>query len=377
VLYYLYSFFADPAGPLSGVDELSFLRLFRFVTFRAAGAAAMAFAIMMVCSPWFVRFLKMLNATGRGRDPGRENLDEGVPTMGGLLIIMAVVNSIFLWARWDNGLVSVFAVLLISLGVVGFVDDFLKVHKADISGLAGRWKLVAQVVIGCLAVYALDRLPEAGAHVQQLYMPFFKQPIWSMPLWVAVIFGAIVVTGSSNAVNLTDGKDGLAIGCTVICTAAYGVFAYVCGHRLFAEHLLVPHVAGASEVVVIVGAIMGAGLGFLWFNCFPASMYMGDTGSLALGGAVGLIAVLVKQELLLVVVGGVFVIEAMSVILQVICSQLSRRILKVDYRPFRCTPYHHHLDRGDHKWADTQIVIRFWIVALLCAAIGIATLKLR
>lgn len=376
LFYFLYDFLLDPQGGLP--EELGFLRLFRFVTFRAAGAAATAFLVMMVFSPIFIHFLRKLNAMGRGRDPGNENKDEGVPTMGGLLIIVAVINSIFIWARWDNGLVFVFGMLLIALGAVGFVDDFLKVAKANISGLAGKWKLVAQVLIGALAVYALHRLPEAGEHVQTLYLPFFKQPvIEDLALWLAILFGAAVVTASSNAVNLTDGKDGLAIGCTVICTAAYGVFAYICGHRLFADHLLVPHVAGAGEVVVIVGAICGAGLGFLWYNCFPASMYMGDTGSLALGGAVGLIAVLVKQELLLLVIGGVFVLEAASVILQVGCSQLSRRLFKVDYRPFRCTPYHHHLDRGDNRWADTQIVIRFWIVALLFAAIGVATLKLR
>ena len=361
-------------------DSLSFLRLFRYVTFRAAGAGAFAFLLVLFFGPFTVRRLRSLKALGLSRVPGAEvNEDKiGVPTMGGLLILIGIVVAIVLWAI-PNPLVLIFLALLVGMGLVGFLDDYKKLLKQNTDGLSEKGKLFFQALIGLCAVFALHAIPmETGNNVQMLYFPFLKSPvIENMALWMAIPFGGLVVVATSNAVNLSDGMDGLAIGLTIICATTYAIFAYICGHAIFADYLQVPFVPGCSEVVVIAGAMVGAGLGFLWHNCYPAAMYMGDTGSLSIGGAIGLIAVLVKQEILLVLVGGVFVAEAGSSLLQRYYYKLTRKMTGEPKRLFSCAPIHHHFEKKDKPWRETQIVIRFWIVGIILAALGLATLKIR
>ncbi len=338
--------------------------------------------VTLLLGPLVIRILERYQATAPDHLDGvlpKEVLDpkkRTIPTMGGVLILFAVILSIALWAVPHNPLVQVFACLMIALGVLGFVDDFLKVIKKNKDGLSARCKLIFQVLIAVTAVWCLSEIPETSANLRKLMVPLSKHPIINdMGLWAALAFSSLVVVGSSNAVNLSDGMDGLAIGCTVICTVTYACFAYACGHKYFALYLQIPYVPGSSEVVVIAMAIVGAGLGFLWHNCPPAAIFMGDTGSLSIGGAIGLIAVLVKQELLLIIVGGVFVVEAGSVILQVSYYKLTRRLTGTPKRLFHCAPIHHHFQKMG--WKETQIVIRFWIIAIILATVGLATLKIR
>ncbi|MFZ2656201.1 MAG: phospho-N-acetylmuramoyl-pentapeptide-transferase [Victivallales bacterium] len=365
MLYYLTNF-ADHFGPF---------RLFQYVTFRAGGAAITALLIALIFGPSTVRMLKRLNATAPSRLKGLvpdELLNpekDKVPSMGGILLIASIAISTIMWSLPLNPLVTVFLVTLLALGAVGFWDDYTKV-LGNRNGIPGRLKLLMQIVIAFAAAVYLDSLPETHNLLRQVMVPFLKAPlVENIPAYVAFGFAALVVVACSNAVNLTDGKDGLAVGCSITCILTYGIFAYFCGHKMFAGYLNVPFIPGASEVVVFAAAIMGACIGFLWYNCMPASMFMGDTGSLALGGSIGLIAVLVKQELVLVIVGGVFVVEALSVIIQVISFRLFRK------RVFLCTPIHHHFERLG--WPESQIVIRFWIISGILALVGLATLKLR
>ncbi len=377
MFYYLYELATNTDGALGP------LRLFRYVTFRAAGAAFTAFIIALVFGPFTVRLLKSFQFVAPNRLDGLVEDDEetkkkkkDVPSMGGVLIVAATITSILMWGQLTNPLVVVFMCLLVSLGTVGFIDDYLKVAKQSSDGISGKLKLGAQILIALAAVYALDQAPMTKDFMRQIYVPFRKTPILtSLPIIVVGLWGAIVVVGSSNAVNLSDGMDGLATGCTIICALAFAVFAYVSGHFNFARYLDVPFIKSSGEVAVIATAMAGACLGFLWYNCHPASMFMGDTGSLALGGAIGLIAVLVKQEILLVLVGGIFVMEAGSVILQVGFFKITRKIYGKPRRLFRCSPIHHHFKLLG--WPETQIVTRFWIIAAILAAMGVATLKLR
>ena len=375
MLYYLYSLSSD-------YEFLSFLRLFKYVTFRAGGAGLTAFLLTILLGPTTVRLLAKYQATAPGHlddvlskeehDPAKRH----VPTMGGMLIVLSIILAIVLWAIPNNSLVRVFLSLLTALGFLGFLDDYRKVVHKNTDGLSGGWKFFCQTVIALAAVWCLHLIPETGDNMQKLMVPFVKHPIIEeMWLWLALSFSCLVVVASSNAVNLSDGMDGLAIGCTIICALTYAIFAYFCGHKLHASYLQIPFVPGCSEVVVIATAIAGAGLGFLWYNCPPASVFMGDTGSLSIGGAIGLIAVLVKQEILLTIVGGIFVIEAGSVILQVTYYKMTRRLTGTPKRLFQCAPIHHHFQRSG--WKETQVVVRFWIMAFILAAIGLATLKIR
>ncbi len=368
---------------LGNYDVLPPMRLFRYVTFRAGGAAFTAFVIAVVFGPLMVSFLKNFQFVAPNRLEGLVEDDEetkkrkrNVPSMGGILIIAATICSVLIWGNLSSQLVIIFVVLIAVLGGLGFLDDYLKVVRKSRDGISSTVKLTGQILVSAGAVFWLYQVPEAREHMQSIWIPFVKYPIITgLPLAVVIIFGSVVLIGSSNAVNLSDGMDGLAIGCTVICAMAYAVFAYLCGHYHFADYLDIPFIRGSGEVAVIATAIAGAGLGFLWHNCHPASMFMGDTGSLAIGGAIGLIAVLVKQEILLVVVGGIFVIEAGSVILQVSYFKITRRLTGTPKRLFKCAPIHHHFKQSG--WTETQVVIRFWIIAAVLAALGIATLKIR
>jgi len=352
-------------------------RLFEYVTFRAGGAAFTAMLIGFFFGPYAVRKLKQFNTMAPARLEGifdEEMIDRNkdkTPSMGGILIVVSIVVSTILWGDLLNPSMWVFLLTLVAFSAVGFVDDYMKVTRPKKGGVTGRFKLMCQFTIAFLAVGALYILPGTGEYISNIMLPFYKTPLelGAAGAVVAFTLGVFVVVGSSNAVNLTDGKDGLAIGSTIFCALAYAGFAYVSGHKVFSDHLNTPLIPAASEAVVFAAAMVGAGIGFLWHNCHPASMFMGDTGSLALGGTIGLIAVLVRQELLLPIVGGVFVMEAGSVIIQVISFKTTGK------RVFRCTPIHHHFELKG--WTETQIVVRFWILSGVFALLGLATLKLR
>lgn len=363
MLYYL-SLFSGQFGPM---------RLFEYVTFRAGGALFTAFLLVVLLGAPFAAMLRKLNVRAAERLEGlvpAEFIDKqksSTPCMGGVLLIGAVTVSSLLWTALPGVIPATLIVATVGFALIGFIDDYLKVFYQRRDGLPGKLKLLGQFLVaaGALAVFSLS--PDVGPLLRQLMVPFSKDPVYT-GFWV-LPFSAVVIVGASNAVNLTDGKDGLASGCTVFCTLTYAVFAYLMGHKLFAGYLNIPYIYGAEEAVVFAGAVCGACIGFLWHNCHPAIMFMGDTGSLALGGAVGLLAVLVRQELLLVVVGGAFVMEAVSVILQVASFKLTGK------RIFLCAPIHHHFERKG--WKETQIVVRFWILSGIFALLALASLKLR
>ena len=359
---------------LSELKEFwSVLRLFEYVTFRAGAAAFTAMLLTMLLSPLTIRLLKKFNATAPCRFQGLmdekfiDRAKDKTPSMGGLLIVFAIAVSSLLWNRLDNNIPFILVISLLSFAALGFVDDFIKIAYTNRNGIPGKTKLLFQFMIAGGMILWFNHIPETKGLLEELYVPFYKGSLLHSP-WI-MLFSTVVVVGASNAVNLTDGKDGLATGCSIICAAVFAVFAYFSGHIKFAEYLNVPFMPGISEAVVFASALSGACLGFLWFNCYPASMFMGDTGSLALGGVIALIAVLVRQELLLAIVGGVFVLEAVSVIIQVASFKLTGK------RVFLCTPIHHHFEQKG--WTETQIVVRFWILAIIFAMIALGTLKLR
>ncbi len=356
------------------------MRVFQYITVRALAGAATAFCIMLFTGPRLIAFLRRI-CTGESARycadaPAIESLREKkktTPTMGGLLIIVAISISTLLWSRLDNWLVWLVLATLCFMGAVGFADDYVKVVRRKPKGLSAGRKLLLETAWVAVVAAVMWSLPDMRAGLQQLMVPFMKTPLLQdMGPALSFLVMAAVVVGASNAVNLTDGLDGLAIGCTSTVAFAYLVMAYAAGHAVFAKYLLIPLVPGAGELAVFCGCIMGAALGFLWFNCHPAEVFMGDTGSLALGGAIGMVAVLIKQEISLIFVGGVFVMEALSVILQVASFKLTGR------RIFLCSPLHHHFEiRKDRPWSETQITIRFWIMSIICALAGILLLKIR
>jgi len=359
--------FSDVFGPL---------RLFRFLTFRAVMGAGTAVLVGFVLAPWIfakLRQLKLAQSLRNKDEVGKlAELHEGkkgTPTMGGLMIFAAVTISTVLWAEPN---LYVIAVMLVYAGLtgIGFLDDYLKVSKKNSKGLSGRWKLVGQAILTFIALGLLLSNPDTHLKMSQLWTPFLKEPLMaSMPIWLAFIFFFFVMAGSSNAINLTDGVDGLAIGCTVTATLVYGLMAYAAGNVIISDYLLISYVPGAGELAVICAALVGASLVFLWFNCHPATVFMGDTGSLALGGIIGTIAFVIHQPFTLIIVGGIFVAEAVSVILQVGSYKTRGK------RVFRMAPMHHHFELLG--WHENKVVIRFWIISLMCAFAGLATLKLR
>jgi phospho-N-acetylmuramoyl-pentapeptide-transferase len=354
--------------PLS--ERLAAFNVFRYITFRAAGATVTALLLSLLLGPWFIRTLRRLSVGQNIRDVGPEShqVKAGTPTMGGVLILTAVAAPTLLWARFDNFYVWVVLGTTLAFGVVGFVDDYLKVTRHRNLGLTARTKLWLQVGIAAVAAWVLLSLPTPFTYSPDLVFPFFKRLV--IPLsYLYIPFAALVMVGSSNAVNLTDGLDGLAIGATLVASATYAIFTYVAGNRVVADYLQVVSVPGAGEVTVFCGALVGASLGFLWFNCHPAEVFMGDVGSLSLGAAIGMVAIVAKQEILLVLVGGLFVLEAVSVILQVGSFKLTGR------RVLRMAPLHHHFELAG--WAEPKIIVRFWILAVLFALLSLSTLKLR
>ena len=368
MLYFL-SDFHESFGPL---------RLFSFVTFRAAGAAFTSMMFVIIFGPLTIRLLKKFNTQSQQRYDGvldEEHIDrskENIPSMGGLLIIASITVSALLWGNLTNLLFEVFLATLLAFGGVGFIDDYDKAKRLESKGISGKFKLFCQTMIAFIAIFFIFTVPATSDYMWHFMIPFMKEPMFTGIFGGALvaIVAVIAVVGSSNAVNLTDGKDGLAVGCSIFAALAYAVFAYLCGHKIFAEYLKIPYIVGAGEIGVFAAALAGACIGFLWYNCHPASMFMGDTGSLALGGTIALIAVLVRQELTLIIIGGVFVLEALSVLIQVSYYKMTK-----GKRIFLCAPIHHHfLMKG---WTETQLVVRFWIMAGVCALAGLATLKIR
>jgi phospho-N-acetylmuramoyl-pentapeptide-transferase len=361
------------------------LRIFKYLTFRSAGAALTSMLIVILLGPWVVRALKKFAFIAPLRLQGlvaEEELDLNkakTPSMGGLLIVFAIFVSTLLWAPLDNMLVVVFLGNILAFCAIGFYDDYNKVlykNRETDGGISARMKLLLQFLVGAVAVYVITTIPGLSKYSSDIMVPFLKHPILSgVPIWLVIIFSSVVVVGASNAVNLTDGLDGLATGNMLICAGAYVVFAYLSGNVIYSAYLNIPYIDGAGEVCVFGAAIMGACLGFLWHNCYPASMFMGDTGSLALGGSIGLIAVLVKQEFTLVIVGGVFVMETLSVVIQTSYFKYTRKKYGEGKRVFLMAPIHHHFQKKG--WTETQVVIRFWILGIIFAGIGFATLKIR
>jgi phospho-N-acetylmuramoyl-pentapeptide-transferase len=352
-------------------DDTQVFNVLRYLTVRTGGAVLTALVICFILGPSIITWLRARQGKGqpiRSDGPQRHIVEkQGTPTMGGLLILVSLVVSTLLWADLSNGYVWAVITVTIGFGLLGFVDDYKKVKKQSANGIKGRSKLLVQFLIAGGAVVWLMQLqmePLTGA----LAMPFFKDILINLG-WSFVIFGAVVIVGSSNAVNLTDGLDGLAIVPVMIAAATFLLITYLVGNIVFADYLQLHYVVGTGELTVLLGALLGAGLGFLWFNAPPAMVFMGDTGSLSLGGVLGAVAVAVKHEIVLVVVGGLFVIEAISVIVQVVSFKLTGK------RVFRMAPIHHHFEQLG--WAESTIVIRFWIIAVILALIGLSTLKLR
>ncbi|HVS03616.1 MAG TPA: phospho-N-acetylmuramoyl-pentapeptide-transferase [Thermoanaerobaculia bacterium] len=351
--------------PLS--DQWPALNVFRYITSRSAGAVITALLLSLWLGPAFVATLRRLSVGQNIRELGPEShlVKAGTPTMGGLLILLAVAVPTLLWARLDNAYVWIALLVTLGFGTVGFIDDYRKVAQGRNLGLTARAKLLGQLAVAAAAAVVLLWLPEFDPI---LTFPFFKQVELHLG-WLYVPFVMLVLVGSSNAVNLTDGLDGLAIGATLVAAATYAVFTYVAGNAIAAGYLQVSFVPGAGEVTVFCAALVGASLGFLWFNSHPADMFMGDVGSLAIGGAIGTVAILCRQEILLVVVGGLFVLEALSVIVQVgFFKATGRRVLKM-------APLHHHFELVG--WAEPKVIVRFWILAILFALMSLSTLKLR
>jgi len=352
--------------------ELGALNVTRYITFRTAVASLTALFLVLVLGPWMIERLRQMQIGQHIRDEGPQahKAKAGTPTMGGLLILVGVLVPTLLWADLTKLNVWILILSTLAYGAVGFADDYIKVVKKRSLGLTARRKLLWQVLIGLaigIAVYELAQL-EPKAYSTRVQFPFVKQLVPDLGL-LYVLFAVWLLTLSSNAVNLTDGLDGLAIGTTLIAAAAFTGLAYVTSHFRFSEYLDLLHRPGAGEVAVFCGALVGAAMGFLWWNCYPAQVFMGDVGSLALGGALGTVAILIKQELLLFLVGGLFMIEAFSVMLQVASFRLTGK------RVFRMSPLHHHFELVG--WKEPQIIIRFWIVAFIFATFTLMTLKLR
>jgi len=343
--------------------------VFRYITLRGIMGVLTALAIALLMGPYLIRTLqvKQIGQSVRHDGPESHLSKAGTPTMGGALIILAIIISTLLWSDLSNPYVWVVLFVLVVFGAVGWVDDWRKVIEKDSRGLPARWKYFWQSVGGLVAAFALYSLAQSPAETD-LLIPFFKDTALSLGL-LFIPFTYFVIVGSSNAVNLTDGLDGLAILPTVMVAGALAVFAYLTGHIRFAEYLNIPYIAGSGELIIFLGAIIGAGLGFLWFNTYPAMVFMGDVGALALGAALGVVAVIVRQELILFIMGGIFVLETVSVILQVASFKLTGR------RIFRMAPIHHHFELKG--WPEPRVIVRFWIISFVLVLIGLASLKIR
>lgn len=360
MLVWLAAYFESFFSPFSVVQ---------YLTLRGILGVMTALAISLLLGPWFIRKLnqKQIGQSVRNDGPQSHLSKSGTPTMGGALILFAIVFSVLLWADLSNRFVWAVLFITIIYGLIGWVDDYRKVIAKNSRGLPAKWKYLWQSLAGFAVAVFLYVYAESPVETQ-LYVPFFKNIVIDLD-WFYLIVVYLVVVGSSNAVNLTDGLDGLAIMPTVMIGAALGIIAYLVGHANFAGYLHIPYVAGTGELVVFCGALAGAGLGFLWFNTYPAQVFMGDVGALALGGALGVIAVVVRHEIVFFIMSGIFVMETVSVILQVASFKLTGR------RIFRMAPLHHHFELKG--WPEPRVIVRFWIITVMLVLLGLATLKLR
>ncbi|WP_395822748.1 phospho-N-acetylmuramoyl-pentapeptide-transferase [Collimonas sp.] len=379
-------------------QDFSFLRVFNFITFRAVFATLTALMIGLIAGPGVIRMLARLKVGQAVRTDGPQThlIKSGTPTMGGVLILIAIGISTLLWSDLSNRFVWIVLIVTLGFGAIGWVDDYRKVAYKDPSGMRSREKYFWQSVIGVVAAiylafsvsapnntqvwdlflawvesgFSLDLPPEAD-----LIVPFFKTVSYPLGVWGFMALTYFVIVGTSNAVNLTDGLDGLAIMPTVMVGAALGLFAYLTGNVTFAKYLLIPHIPGSGELLIFCGAMAGAGLAFLWYNAYPAQVFMGDVGALALGGALGTVAVIVRQEIVLFIMGGIFVVETLSVMLQVMYFKYTKKRFGVGRRVLLMAPLHHHYEQKG--WKETQVVVRFWIISMMLVLFGLSTLKLR
>ncbi len=350
--------------------QFSALNVFRYLTFRTGGALITSALIVFLFGPAIIRGLRLRQGKGqpiRSDGPQTHFKKAGTPTMGGLMILVGSVSATLLWANLTNIYVWVVLAVTISFGAIGFYDDYLKVSSQSDKGFSGKARLGLEFIIAITACYVIMSVGKAPFS-SSLTFPFFKSLVIDLGLFF-IVFGGFVIVGAGNAVNLTDGLDGLAIVPVMIAAASFGLIAYLSGNAVFAQYLQIHFVLGTGELAIVCGAIIGAGLGFLWFNAPPAAIFMGDTGSLALGGMLGTVAVATKHEIVLGIIGGLFVLEALSVIIQVASFKMTGR------RVFKMAPIHHHFEQLG--WTESQVVIRFWIISVILALLGLATLKLR
>jgi phospho-N-acetylmuramoyl-pentapeptide-transferase len=384
---------------LQGVyPDLKFLRVVDYLTFRAVMAAMTALILGLAIGPWVIRMLAALKVGQPIRSYGMQShlVKSGTPTMGGVLILLCITISTLLWFDWSNRFVWIVLVVTLGFGAIGWTDDWKKVVHKDPEGMRSRDKYFWQSIIGILAaLYLVFSISEnTNARVVELFfqwitsgfdvnlppkagllVPFFKEISYPLGVFGFVVLTYVVIVGSSNAVNLTDGLDGLAIMPVVMVGSALGVFAYVTGSSVYAKYLFLPHIPGSGELLIFCAAMAGAGLAFLWFNTHPAQVFMGDVGALALGGALGTIAIIVRQEIVLSIMGGIFVVEALSVMMQVSYFKYTKRKFGTGKRILKMAPLHHHFEKSG--WMETQVVVRFWIITMLLCLVGLSTLKLR
>ncbi len=381
MLYYLTQQILDSAEGTVWADRLSALRLFRYITFRSAGAALTALVLSLWLGPKVIAWLKQLRFGQDYKDKAEAAAElkarllskKGTPTMGGILIVLALNATTLLWAQW-NALVDLTLFSVVVLTGLGFYDDYAKIIQQSGGGTKSSVKLWVQSALALFIGLYLWLLPSTRELITNVMLPFYKHPVLSSA-GAGLVLTMLTIVGSSNAVNLTDGLDGLAIGCTLIVSVVLLVLTYLAGNAKAAAYLQIPSVPGAGELTVFCAAMIGAGLGFLWFNCHPAQVFMGDTGSLALGGALGIIAILIHQPLVLVIAGGVFVLEAGSVILQTGWFRYTRLRYGTGRRIFLMAPLHHHFEKKG--WYESQVVMRFYILGVLFAVVALSTLKIR
>ena len=382
MLYYLSQQLLEWSAGTVWAEILSPLRLFRYITFRSAGAALTALLISWWLGARVIAWLKTLKfgqeyadkAETGGSLAARLFSKKGTPTMGGILIVLALNLTTLLWAQW-NTLVQLTLLSVVVLTGLGFYDDYAKIIQQSGAGTRSYVKLWVQVALALFIGLYLWRVPSTSKLITEIMVPFYKYPVATGAGLIGLALTIATVVGSSNAVNLTDGLDGLAIGCTLIVSVVFVVWTYLAGNARAAAYLQIPYVPGAGELTVFCSAMIGAGLGFLWFNCHPAQVFMGDTGSLALGGSLGIMAILIHQPLVLVIAGGVFVMEAASVIIQTSWFRYTKRRYGTGRRVFLMAPIHHHFEKKG--WYESQVVMRFYILCVICALMALSTLKIR
>lgn len=382
MLFYLSQWIQEQAAGTAWADSLSVLRVFRYITVRSAGAAISALLLSLWLGPLVIAWLKELKFGQEYLDKAQEAgttatqifTKKGVPGMGGILIVLVVDLTALIWAQWNEFIVLTLVSLLV-LAALGFYDDYKKLTEQKSAGTAENVKLVVQFGLAGFIAWMLWLMPETHKLITEIQVPFFKHAVLMDAAWLGGLITVCAIVGSSNAVNITDGLDGLAIGCTLIVTTVFLVFTYIAGNAVIARYLFVPFVPGAGELTVFCAAMIGASLGFLWFNCHPAQVFMGDTGSLALGGVLGIMAVLIHQPFVLVIAGGVFVLEIVSVMIQRGWFKYTKRRFGEGRRVFLMAPLHHHFQKLG--WYESQVVTRFYILCVVCAVAALATLKLR